>query len=368
MQQSESILRRVAVFLMTLGFGVQIATGLIWMALRFAAVPGLRTVVHMALALYAFHRLMKTLQIRERKYHVFGILVLFTFPMTMQTYFTKTVISVFASLILILLSALMEMRRQTLKKSIVWICVMSLLLCGTGIYACKYENNGTRFSRPAAILASRFAWTSLEHVRNKWPEELTEKVPYTVIRDTVIYADNVDRVMVPALLERFGTDPAGRKQTDAVLFQVAKIGLLENTKGNLSEITWDLAGNLISPPVFLLQMEGMGYKSRAAYNYDAMLQEYPGLSAFFMRYGCRWFCVAFLLRICLISDRKRNRTGERKTWLVLPVILFALGATFRGAGMMDYRTTVFVVTLWLLWMLGGPAIYLVNENTAEAEQ
>lgn len=75
-----------------------------------------------------------------------------------------------------------------------------------------------------------------------------------------------------------------------------------------------------------------------------------------MTYGCRWFGVALLfgavLRFLKGSNNRRKSFGT-----IIFVICFAgiliTFYTMRGGGMMDYRKTVVLVLLWIVWMISG---------------
>lgn len=346
MQKEKRGLFEILAGMAGIGFLVQIVCGIVWLFLHSGtqyrvAIPRLFC---MSVGLYG---LFTESGCPGGPKKMFRLLIVLTFPLVLQTCFTPTgdaYVCAFGLLSWCVLGRLQRSKRQFCRVlTQFWIVV---IFVGLSLFATYRIDKGVSVPRPAAMAADRFAWSSLDEIFQRCPDAVQEAVPAPVIRETKSYADNINRVLVPALTKQYGVH-----RVDQILWALAKTGLLENTKGNLGEILWDFCGNVLAPAVVGLELAGYGYASYTAAHYDALLREGARFGAFFWEYGVRFFVVVWCLCVFVwLSGKKQKATLQGGVRLFLPVFLVGFH-TLRGAGMMDYQKTIFVVCLWFLWML-----------------
>lgn len=227
---------------------------------------------------------------------------------------------------------------------------MVLLVCGAGVVI--YGNFPNASARAGAAV-SRFAWTSLEKNFELWPEEVKGGLDREAVRESSFYADNIKRILVPLMEEAFG-----REQAKDYMLQIARICGEQNRSKILHEIAWDQAAYTVSPIALQMQLEGRGYDSYSGRNFDIMRAKTPQLTGIYMEYGCWWFAAALCLgaaaRILIFTEGIRRPSASRVFSLFL--VLCSCGCmilwyTFRGAGMMDYKLTIAVNCVWMLFSL-----------------
>ena len=237
MQKERGYLRQIAEGVLVIGFSVQIVLGLVWIVLHLSLDPlSLGKMLAVFLAAYIT---LRELGCAERGKCLWGTLVLFTFPMLAQEYFTGSTYALLCAGGLGLLTVWHRgCGKQTHQAWRIWGSgvLLAVLICVLGILQYGMEHDEGERIRPAAMAVSRFAWTDLEEVSHRWPETLRDAVPQSKIRETMFFADNVNRVLVPALEEVYGTDAAGEKQVNHILWMIARAGLSENTKRVAVEI------------------------------------------------------------------------------------------------------------------------------------
>lgn len=211
-----------------------------------------------------------------------------------------------------------------------------------------------------SVMASRFGWSHVIEDYGYWPEEIREYIPKDSVNPIAGYADNMDRIVVKNLV-----DNVGEERAEALLLSMAKISFGRHTKENVKEILWDLYGYGFAPWVLQEQLSGNGYEAYSGRNYEIMGMHTPGLAGYYMNYGSCFFVICVFLAAvlqlckCITGDRKRAE-GEvvcRKLVGRYVVIILLLGAlipvlyySMQGAGMMDYKKTLGVTLLWMVWV------------------
>ena len=382
-------MRKILEQILYIGFGIQICLGLLWMVPNmigspfrgeslFGVNPGwgmafFLRLLQVAFASYVAYRFLKKLGVADRRKCVFGMLIMVTFPMTMQCHMSFGGYSLMSSLELLQFCLILDLWRskktkdKRKKAKVGLFCLLSLLLVAVGVPIEKKELGTDAQSSIHSVLVSRLAWSSLNETYPAWPQEWQEALPVWKVRDVSSYGDHINRVLLPYMEEVYGTDEAGSKQIQNILQQMAILALQRNTKGIVREICWDAVGYGISPVVLQLQLAGKGYDSCSGVNYANMLERTPGLSALYMTYGCRWFGLALVLTVLLCLQEKKKIRFPICFSVIYSLVLIAL-YTLRGAGLMDYRKTIVVVMLWLAWMIHVLMdASCFNENEKESE-
>ena len=196
-------------------------------------------------------------------------------------------------------------------------------------------------------LAGRLCWPKLFADHSVWPVDLQE-----IYRDSVLeiscYADEMEQSFRPIMLAHFDKETATEQYR--VLMRIAwnrhKTLLLKQMAGDFA--------TYLAAPVFLpLQLKGRLSVSYAGRNYEQMLEHTPVLSARYVNFGCVFFPVAGLAAVLTAvgGSRKISKQNAASGMITLISSVFlCLVFTLRGAGVADYKGTIAVSLLWMLWM------------------
>jgi len=371
--------------------------------------------MQLAFGYFAGHRFLCRLKPSGRIFGIWGALALLTLPMAMQCHLAVLPWSFIGSLTLLQWSFAMEMLRGLREGGSPggWACVglnlcwilqalllpeyrllggipvlLTLLFClkplwrerrrllrmvSAAILSCILAfGAGTAVKAASGIedrsvsfaLASRTVWPSLWSDHFGWPEEMQEALG-EAMWEASFCADNMDRLIKPAMEEAFG-----KERADAYYREIALNSWTHRTSVILTQIRWDLFGYAMSPIALMQQLRGGNYDSYSGRNYEIMRNHTPVITKYYVAYGCWWFAVciglALLLTVICFAEKK-HAAGKGKTagegrisWrgrgLGLLVCVCAAGAivlwyTMRGSGMMDYKASFAVSSLWLVWAL-----------------
>lgn len=207
--------------------------------------------------------------------------------------------------------------------------------------------------RPAktvdAALFRRFAWTSLSKYYGEWSQEMRDACPYDLMLETAQYADNMEELLQPQLENAIGS-----KQAQEYYRQVWKYALAHNMRNNLHEIAWDVVSYTLPTVSMQMLLEGRGYDSYVGRNYEIMRQETPKLTKWYVDYSCWWFVVGIIITFgmeigMLLLKKKYGLFSVMMCMLVSGA--FVVWYAMQGAGMWDYKNTLFTGAMWLLWMI-----------------
>lgn len=372
-----------------IGFGIQIALGVLWMCNAAAGWDSLGAgivCVGQMLALgmaVVFCRGRRQGKFRE----FFAVLSVLTFPMVMQCLVTPDVRVLTAALLLAQTRCLLYAehapgRRELLRFFGTALCLwlaaglirgeyllfgmVPVLLCLLRLYQDRrghvfrlalmamaaagiifgagsfYRERGDMLVR----MAERVSWTTLYDSYANLPDELRDSISYHRLAESTYEVTGIEKILAPSL-----EDSLGRPEAEKVLKGLIAVSWRDNRSRILKETAWDLAGYVMTPMVLPLQLQGRAYESYSGVNYRQVLQPAPRLGKLYMDYGCWWFAAALALRgiLWLISAGSRADVEEGLlTASTVPVM--ALGYTAGGAGRMDYKNTLFILCVWLLWM------------------
>ncbi len=406
-----------------IGFTVQIALGLVWMACHFGSVqdfaprnagilyPVLLRVLpagglyalQLAAALWAGYLFLGGLR-PGRLWNLWGSFAIFTLPMGMQCHLALLPDSLISSLLLaqgaflwraagkagleargrtkalakmgacwlvlalldegylyfgaILPLALLALwlfskERSRLFSQAILFCACAGAICG--IYALARASGGYEREpkRVAEMAFDRFVWPTLLRKWEDWPQFLTDAAEAGVLLGASYYSDGLFVDLKPAL-EKVLT----QQEMDALFVELAKESWARYPGKILREWCWDVAGYVFSPTVAGLMLQGRGYESYCLRNYDIMGRQSPKLTQAYMDYGCRWFGAAFLLAALVQACRVILDKGlpEKRGFFCLGAFASFGGClvfwlALQGAGMMDYKRTIFITGLWTAWQI-----------------
>lgn len=308
--------------------------------------PPVMYLLQTAFAFYCgYHFLRSSLQ---KRYAVWGSLVLLTFPFAMQCHLAILPYSFLSSFLLLLFSDLRglwnrESALRSLMKAGVWVI---LLLAMSGRIGNQRDEEGAERSFEA-VMAGRMAWSTLWVDYDRWSEELREMAEEAALQATY-YPGNM-RILEEAIESRVGRDEAKKYYRE-----IAEVGWTYHAPMIIRQIGWDVLGYGVTPVIFRLQLKGQAYDSYTGRNYEAMRGNAPIVTRYYTEYGCWWFCCSVLLTFVLMVVRLL--TGGRLQWKVLlPIAVIScvwIGVlTMEGAGMLDYKYTIAVNELWLIGAL-----------------
>lgn len=400
--------RAVIKGMLATGFTLQILLGIIWMCCNFGQVqdfnwldleregsgggifvlcrslfgllgrqPALLYVLQLGFAFYAGYRFLKKHVAerisadanRRRGFCVWGSLALLTFPFAMQCHLAILPYSAMGSLFLLMLSFLLEAagsgsgderqdksqcknngKRRAGKVVMALVCGGLAVILAGSTDADSNGQGGVWGRGVEAALASRFAWPDIWNDFGYWPEEL-RTLAEDVMWETTYCPGNMD-ILLEALEER-----AGETAAKEYYSQIAGIGWQNHKSIIVRQMGWDVLGYLVTPLVFPLQMRGEAYDSYTGRNYEAMGMHTPVLTRYYVYYGCWWFGCCLVLSLVMSLLWLPEGGSRWKTVLTtagicilaagIPVFLY----TMRGAGFLDYKCTVAVNELWLVWGL-----------------
>ncbi len=330
---------------------------------------------------------------------VFGGLALLTFPMGMQNHLAIATFSLVSSLTLVMLCALARALREERPSMkgfaagcLCWLGMSFLLpayFCvGLAMLVCYFvislfQKKRRRAQGACLVLAaafcglilsvnaltvkeqmlpdaeqrayslcSRMSWPTLMPDHERWPEELKAAVEDD-IWEISLFADRLEDAFRPLVTGTFGEEKAAEYYR-----LIASDSWNRHKKLIIRQIVGDLAAYTVTPVILPVQLAGKAYASYSGRNYEFFLQQAPAFSRLAMTFCIRWFVAALFLSVLMTLLRFPKLWREHRTRILPVVLLFGVAAltagmlyTFRGAGIMDYKCTVFVNLLWLVWAL-----------------
>lgn len=198
-------------------------------------------------------------------------------------------------------------------------------------------------------LTERIVWTSLSDSYAKLSELGDNPINYSKMIDSTYEVAGIRTVLVPYLEETLG-----EQETARVLGELRAVAWEYGKKQIIKEIIWDVAGYTVSPVILPLQLSGRAYESYSGINYRELLQPAPQIGSFYVTYSCWWFAVALVLGVLLTTMYclKNSKCISVYELLVLGFTQLGMvvGYAMNGAGRMDYKNTLFVLSIWLIWM------------------
>lgn len=213
----------------------------------------------------------------------------------------------------------------------------------------------------------RICWPTLWVDSDGMPDRLRE-VTDAVFWECTYYPGNMDREFKPAVEAALDAGEA-----KALLAEMAAIAWEKHYTMVIRQVGWDVLGYCVTPVVLQLQLSGDAYESYSGRNYEIMRSRAPVLTKRYINYGSWWFVMAAVLTVLLLVVRLTTGDrpyGRREGRLLLTALLFGVCSvcwyTVQGAGIMDYKYTVLINELWLLWSL--KTMEGINRDEGERRQ
>lgn len=395
MKKSATHLCAVIKGMLFIGFSVQIILGFFWMCRNFSGIqdfgepdsalygaflglagerPDLIYLLQMAaasLAGYCFlrkgHQIFwgtaPSVENGKKALTLWKVFALLTFPFAMQCHLAILPCSFMSSLFLLLISLLCEVffpdkththenrnwKRNLGLLGLALVCVWAFVtLSGMTDVEEREGEAGRSFE---AAMARRIAWPTIWIDHEKWPEDLLEFTE-EMIWETSYYPSKMYDLQ--ALIESRADDETAKEYYR----QMAEIAWDHHASMVVRQIGWDVLGYAVTPIIFQLQLEGRGYDSCTGRNYEIMRGNAPVLTKYYVDYGCWWFGCALALGLLFTVLQLGVVRGINGKKLILPtgICCFVSGIwilllTAQGAGVMDYKYTIAVNELWLIWTL-----------------
>lgn len=201
----------------------------------------------------------------------------------------------------------------------------------------------------SSTVFQRVVWSGLAKYYMEWPEEVRDAAVEEAFLQTVNYAENMEWLLLPEIECKVGVDEA--KEFYAA---ISRRVLTDNYTRIIYEVLWDTAGSVFPPVIVQELLEGRGYTSFCARNYETMGQECPMLTKVYMQYAAWWFVTGIVLTACMWL---LNMLQKRKTQ-IFPLLLCVLSAAFmtgwyvmESVGAWDYKKGVFIGALWIIGMI-----------------
>ena len=200
-----------------------------------------------------------------------------------------------------------------------------------------------------SALFQRVVWSGLTKYYMDWPGEVQDTFTTEEFFAAADYPENMILILQPRIEAGLGVDAAREWYVD-----ISKHVFKNNYYQIAYEVLWDGLGNTFPPVVANQVLAGRGYSSYCARNYEVMRQECPALTGYYMDYTAWWF-VAGIVIAAIVQLLGLFKKHKRK---VFQVVLFSVSAgamiiwyTMCGAGLWDYKNTLFVGAMWLVWMM-----------------
>lgn len=410
MQKAIRAILAVSSRVLLIGLTIQMGLGLVWMAANLGSLQGFEKtsfgaligegvllgiwqVIQVLIAFCAVYRLLQKLRPMRRAWATWGSLAVLTVPMAMQCHMAVLPNSLASSFFLLELAGAVACLRnkepldaRALLHILPFWLLSALLLPEYLLFGaipvvvvfCKSDKVHTARNallilafwgmivgcnqfierteeQPnlAEAMASRMAWPTLQQdYFDWWTEDMRAKVDFSILQESAHYAQNMQQVFVPAVKEVLGED------ADAFLGQVAGLAWEGHSRKILHQIIWDGLGYTASPTVHHLMLQRRGYDSYSGRNYDIMLEHAPMITKYYVNYSGWWFAVGLLLTCLmqiLVVWQQGLRPWLRKNRLWILTCVLSGGAlvvwyTMQGAGMFDYKNSIGLTMLWLVWM------------------
>lgn len=245
------------------------------------------------------------------------------------------------------------LRRKGFVKKILLPFAVSLLL-GIALLpiAIWDADRGNEISGIEWRLAKRVCWPTLWVDSDGLPDRIWETAG-EVLWESGYYPENMEKYLGAALRESLSAEEA-----KPLLREMIESAWAVHYPMIIRQVGWDVLAYGATPVILPLQLAGESYESHSGRNYEIMRNEAPVLTKYYVDYGCRWFAAAAVLT--LVFGAVRLVSGERicgrcEAAVPAAVLLSAGGAvfwyTFQGSGIMDYKYTVFINEMWLVWCL-----------------
>lgn len=367
---------------------------------------GLIYLLQMGAALYAGYRLLKSLHVGGTRIRLWGSLAMMTLPMAMQCHLALLPYSLVGSLELLEISCVCESagekdvfgekalwgslacfaaqcllwpkycipgvvlplllfvrrlpgmfqkRERRFRGLLVAVCFLAVAAAGYGAGHSEEDGRGNT-SGWNWLLVKRVCWPTI------WVDWGGEPEMFNLATSDMILVmgyipNNMDVYLKPEL------DAMTPEAADSVMRKMVSRAWSIHYPMLVRQIGWDVLGYSVTPVILPLQLEGDAYDSYSGRNYEMMRNGTPVLAKYYVKVSCSWFTVSLVLlagAAVLDCIGRFSQTRESaKAWRerlagVFPFFATVISAgavvlffVMQGAGIMDYKYTVWVNQLWI---------------------
>ncbi len=250
------------------------------------------------------------------------------------------------------LMGLGDMKNAVVGLSVITVTV-AVLIAVMGITTGDNTLDRPRRSAAASIM-SRTIWPDFTDVYLQGVDATVKYMSYNEFDYVDEYADNVFNSFQRTIDRSFSPSDA-----DRMYFDLASYGMGFRAKEVIHDSVWDVISYVISPVVTLRQLDGKVYDSYVGNNYSLFRENTPKFSKIYFRFGCMWFSAAFLLAAIQFAIRERSERTKELIQFIITIVawsaLLVVFLTLRGAGMMDYKETICLTSLWISWIINATA-------------
>lgn len=222
-----------------------------------------------------------------------------------------------------------------------------MLFCLAGVMQKESMPEGSKNSVSLKAV-SRFVWPDFQEYHGMWPDEIKNAISWEEAGVISRTADGIQTVFAPMMEQALG-----EKEAEKAYWKLVGTAAHIRTRDIVENIVWDGACHIFSPYLLTKQLEGVGYQSYSGRNYEIMKAHTPGITKHYIAYEGWWFVtgivVAALISIITINDKRKSLLAG-KGLLIVSALVMVIYYTMQGAGVMDYKQTIYVTVLWTLWM------------------
>lgn len=359
---------------------------------------GLIYLLQLSAALYAGYRLLKNLHVEGRGICLWGSLAMMTLPMAMQCHLALLPYSLVGSLELLEISfvceptgeknmfgekalwgslvcfaaqcllwpkyfipglilplllflrrlpGMLRKRERLFRGMLLAVCFLAVLAAGYGAER-SGEGSGNA-SGWSWRLVKRFCWPTIWVDWGEEPEAINVSES-GIIWVSAYYPRNMDMYLKPEL------DAMTPENADSVMRKMVSRAWSIHYPMVVRQIGWDVLGYSVTPVILPLQLEGDAYDSCSGRNYETMRNGTPVLAKYYVKVSCSWFTASLVLLAgaAVLGCIKSPKEWRERLRGAFPLFAAAVSAgaavlffTMQGAGIMDYKYTVWVNQLWI---------------------
>lgn len=198
-------------------------------------------------------------------------------------------------------------------------------------------------------MASRTAWPKLGEYQIFWSEELRAIVG-NVVWDIGNSMDKMEGAFKPVLEQTVGEEKAQEYYRE-----MTEVAWHYNKEQIVKQIVWDLFTYAAPSSVLQLQLSGRSYATVSGRNYEIMGMNHPRLTKYYVAYSCWWFFVALgATGLLALSGHMAGEWLFSIRKLAFPAVVVICSEVLvcfyivQGAGIVDYKYTIAVASLWSL--------------------
>ena len=337
--------------------------------------------------------------------HIWASLVLLTYPFAMQCHLAALPDSLVSSCFLLELAVLTDCVKNESKIPLHKLSLSLPCMLFSGLLASEYvilsgvavvlllfvayikENNITYFFYSALLVGAcigmlagittlasnsrsyaffdmssnykamaRCSWPVFDKEYDLWPEDAKEIISRENAYAINYYPENIQLKLKNPLEEKLGS-----KRAEQIYGEIASLSWENHTGAIIHDTAWDILGYVFSPMVVERQLAGKVYEACTGVNYENMRRNNPILTGMYLRYGDYWFGVAMVILVLVILVRNELIPNAKSILAfvatLIPLLTAAIYYSLQGAGIMDYKKTIYIGIMWILlelnWCLKG---------------